>query len=290
MRTLAAHQRTQICVFDVDTGSTTVAFETDGVLLEAPNWHPRDAALILNGDGRLWRCGITDGELCEVELSAVPAINNDHVVHPDGVTIYLSADDGHLYRAPIDGGAAERVTRPDSTDGFMHFLHGISADGERLAFVGLRYADGVLHAPRVFTMSTLGDGYRAVTPADVAADGPEYDASGEWIYLNTEQLDGHAQIARVREDGSEMQRLTHAATVDWFPHLSPDGAHAVYLAYPPGTAGHPADCWVELMLVRGDQWRDARSVARVFGGQGTINVNSWSPDGTRFAFVAYPTG
>jgi Tol biopolymer transport system component len=288
MRVLASNQHTQVSVINVDAETTTVVFETDAVLLEAPNWHPRDDALVLNGDGGLWHLGLGDAKLRRVELSDIPAINNDHLVHPDGVTVYLSADDGHLYRAPIDGGSATRVTHASSTDGFMHFLHGIRPDGARLAFVGVRYADRVMHAPRVFTMSVAGDDYRAVTPAGVAADGPEYHPSGEWIYLNTEQFDGHAQIARVREDGLDAQRLTHAATVDWFPHLSPDHSHAVYLAYPPGTTGHPPNCRVNLMLVERDDWQHPRSVARLFGGQGTINVNSWSPNGSSFAFVAYP--
>ncbi len=92
----------------------------------------------------------------------------------------------------------------------------------------------------------------------------------------------------MRPDGSEKVRLTDNVSVNWFPHLSPDGRLAAYLAYPPGTQGHPADLWVELMLVRDSDWSAATWVARVFGGQGTINVNSWSPNNMRFAFVAYP--
>ena len=84
------------------------------------------------------------------------------------------------------------------------------------------------------------------------------------------------------------RRLPDAPTVDWFPHLSPDGTRAAYLAYPPGTSGHPADLWVAVMVVEGDAWGQAKFAARLFGGQGTINVNSWSPDNRRFAYVAYP--
>ena len=118
------------------------------------------------------------------------------------------------------------------------------------------------------------------------ADGPEYSPDGAWIYYNTEQFTGHAQIARMRPDGTGVERLSHAPTVDWFPHLSPDGRRAVYLAYPPGTRGHPADLPVELMLV-GEDWSQPRSVVNLFGGQGTINVNSWSPDSRSFAYVTY---
>jgi TolB protein len=92
----------------------------------------------------------------------------------------------------------------------------------------------------------------------------------------------------MRPDGSEQTRLPFTETVDWFPHLSPDGRAAVYLVYPPGTKGRPADHWVELMVVRNGEWDYAVCAAKLFGGQGTINVNSRSPDNRRFAYVAYP--
>src|SRR4029078_2720246 len=113
-------------------------------------------------------------------------MNTDHVVHPAGTSIYLSANDGHLYRAPIDGGSATCVTRAGSNDGRMHFLHGIRGDGQRLTSVALMYEDGVLSPGRVFTMSANGDDYRAVSPAGTAADGPEYDPAGDGIYLNND--------------------------------------------------------------------------------------------------------
>ena len=193
---------------DVREGTTTVVFETTDALLEAPNWHPGGSALVVNGEGRLWRLELTRPRLVPIEITGVPPINNDHVVHPDGSTVVVSADDGHLYRVPVEGGAAARISRDGRTDGFMHFLHGISPDGARLAFVGLRLDAGALLAPVVMTMSTDGDDYFQVTADGVPADGPEYDPRGEWLYLNTEQFDGHAQIARVRR-GRERPRAAH---------------------------------------------------------------------------------
>jgi TolB protein len=35
-------------------------------------------------------------------------------------------------------------------------------------------------------------------------------------------------------------------------------------------------------------WSSPIRTYPLFGGQGTINVNSWSPDSGRFAFVTYP--
>ncbi len=120
-------------------------------------------------------------------------------------------------------------------------------------------------------------------------DGPEYTPDGAWIYFNTERFSpGSAQIARIRPDGTGLEQLTFDERVNWFPHVAPDGSRAVYLSYPPGTRGHPADLPVELRLVEGDDWRSARIVVTLPGGQGTINVNSWSPDSRRFAYVDYP--
>ena len=33
--------------------------------------------------------------------------------------------------------------------------------------------------------------------------------------------------------------------------------------------------------------RNIAILAKLFGGQGTMNVNSWSPDGRKLAFVSY---
>jgi Tol biopolymer transport system component len=129
-----------------------------------------------------------------------------------------------------------------------------------------------------------------LTATPHAEDGPEYSPEGRWIYFNTEQFSdrpGHAQIARMRPDGSALEQLTFDDNVNWFPHVSPDGTSAVYLRYPPGTQGHPADLDVSIQLVQ-DDWRAPTLVAELVGGQGTINVNSWAPNADRFAFIDYP--
>ncbi len=122
-------------------------------------------------------------------------------------------------------------------------------------------------------------------------DGPEYSPDGAWLYVNTEDFGnqpGHAQLARIPAEGGPMEHLVTSETVDWFPHLSPNGEYASYISFPTGTLGHPADLDVEVRLVHTSDW--GKPVARfpLFGGQGTINVNSWSPDSRQFAFVAYP--
>jgi TolB protein len=122
-------------------------------------------------------------------------------------------------------------------------------------------------------------------------DGPEYSPDGAWLYFNTEEFAsrlGHAQLARTPVEGGHIERLVESESVDWFPHLSPDGELESYISFPPGTLGHPPDLDVEVRLVRTANWREVVWRFPLLGGQGTINVNSWSPDSRRFAFVAYP--
>lgn len=206
--------------------------------------------------------------------------------------MFVSAyDDWHLYRAHLASGQATRISGKEGPEGTLHFLHGVSPDGRQLAFVGVQADITSMNftfiSANICTMAAEGTGYRAITKSSAPNDGPEYSPDGAWTYFNTESFSGHAQIARMRPDGSRVTRLTDAPTVDWFPHLSPDGTRASYLAYPPGTKGHPADLWVRVMSVEGDIWADAKVAAHIFGGQGTINVNSWSPDSKCFAFAAY---
>ncbi|SBS72107.1 biopolymer transporter Tol [uncultured Microbacterium sp.] len=292
-RSLAAGQVSRIQVFDVRSGTSRVVHVDHAVLLEAPNW-TSTGDLVLNGDGLLWRMpadGSTPPSI--VLLEGLPELNNDHVLSPDRATVYMSANDGHLYAAPVGGGAVRRVTAPAA---HWHFLHGVSPDGERLAYVALDPEDG-WDSGTLHIVGVDGAGDRAVTAGRGPDDGPEFDPTGEWVYFNTERFSatpGHAQIARIRPDGTGLEQLTFDDRVNWFPHLDPTGRFAVYLSFPPGTTGHPADREVRLHLVDGaadaDAWEDATVAVELDGGQGTINVNSWSPDGTRFAFVDYPVG
>ncbi|NYD78615.1 TolB family protein [Arthrobacter cupressi] len=290
-RTLQAGQRSEVWIASV-TGESTMLYSTHELLLEAPNWTLDGSALVLNGDGKLWKLDASTAELTEVPLTGIPDLNNDHVLAPDGETIFLSANDGHIYRAPLAGGTAERIT---TDDGSFHFLHGVSPDGKELAYVGIEGGD-FSQPGRLVTMASDGGAAAAVDVGQVDAgpghcDGPEYSPDGKWLYLNTESFGtapGHAQLARIRVDGTGFERLLESDTVDWFPHLSPDGRYAAYLRFPAGTQGHPADLPVAVVLVSTGDWPTPLHSWPLFGGQGTLNVNSWSPDSERFAFVAYP--
>ena len=211
------------------------------------------------------------GGLARVDFESLPELNNDHVLDPDGEHIYMSAADGHIYRGRVGGGPVDRVS-PE--DGCWHYLHGVSPDGARLAYVQIDEFDdrGKLalmepHGPAVVVDTGTGH-----------LDGPEWSPDGSWIYFNTESFTekpGHAQLARIRDAGGSVQRLVTSDTVDWFPHLSPDSQSAAYIAFPAGTLGHPADLDVEVRVVATSDWATPVRRYPLFGGQGTINVNSW---------------
>jgi TolB protein len=286
-RTLTPGQRAQVWIGGPDLEQPELLFETAEMLVEAANWSLDGAALYLNANGSLWRLEVARPEtgLVYIAYDDLPELNNDHVLDPNGVDIYMSAMDGHIYRGALAGGSVDRVS-PE--DGARHFLHGVSTDGSRLAYVQV----GEFSDPgRLAVIKSSGGRPTLVDTGDGHLDGPEWSPDGRWIYFNTESFTadpGHAQLARIPDAGGDMERLVASDTVDWFPHLSPDSRWATYIAFPAGTLGHPADLDVEVRLVATSDWSTPVKRYPLFGGQGTINVNSWSPDSSRFAFVAYP--
>jgi TolB protein len=286
-RTLRPGQRAEVWIAEVAGGSSQLVYSTDTLLLEAPNWAPDGGGLLLNGDGLLWRLELEpEAALQLVPIEDLPPINNDHVLDAKHGLIYLSANDGHIYVAPVEGGTAKRITHDPSR---FHFLHDVGPNA-MLAFVDIPRSD--LSVPgRLALISTAGGETHYPETGSSHLDGPEYSPDGAWLYFNTEEFasrPGHAQLARMPSEGGRIERLVDSESVDWFPHLSPNGELANYISFPPGTLGHPADLDVEVRVIRTTNWRDIVWQFPLFGGQGTINVNSWSPDSRRFAFVAYP--
>lgn len=289
-RELAPGQTAELTIFDIETGDRSVIF-TSSEVIEAPNWTPDGNDLIFNAGGQIWRIDRQGQGMPElIDTAPLADLNNDHVLSPDGSTLYLSSDDGHLYAVAVAGGTPRRVSNQHH-EPFHYYLHGISPDGAELAYVAVE--GGPDHRRiNLFTIPAAGGPDRRLSDIDKPNDGPEYSPDGRWIYFNSERAaatPGHAQIFRMLRDGEGVEQLTHDERVNWFPHPSPDGRWIVYLSYPPGTLGHPPDedVILRLMAPDGGVYRD---LVRLFGGQGTINVNSWSPDSRRFAYVAYPKG
>ncbi|ALE04443.1 biopolymer transporter Tol (plasmid) [Arthrobacter sp. ERGS1:01] len=296
-RQLRDGQRAELWVIDVDTAAATLRLSSDTLLFEAPNWSPDGASLVLNGDGRLFRLGVDDGDLEEIALGGAGEINNDHVISPDGRTAYVSSEDGHIHAVPLGGslgdssqddGGARRVTN-DHGGGFRHYLHGVSPDGQLLAYIGLSVDGAGMVRTNVHTIPAAGGPDAQLTDDSFPDDGAEFSPDGQWIYFNSERGSaepGHAQLFCLPAGGGTLEQLTFDERVNWFPHPSPDGTRIAYVSFPPGTLGHPADVDVVVRVLEADG--TVRDLAHVFGGQGTMNVPSWDPTGRRIAIVAYP--
>ena len=287
-RTLKPGQRSQLFTYDLDTGASTLVAESTTVLFEAPNWTVDGEWLIVNGDGLLQRVPAAGGELEPIEVPGLPLLNNDHVLSPDGTSAYVSGFDGHLHQVDLVARTSRQVSN-DHGPAFIHFLHGVSPDGRLLAYIGMDLLpDGGVRT-NIYTVPTAGGPAVQLTDSPAPHDGSEFSPDGDWLYFNSERgsdVPGHAQLFRMRLDGSGIEQLTRDERVNWFPHLSPDGTQVVYISFPAMTLGHPADLDVVLRLL--GPHGVGTDLVHLFGGQGTMNVPSWAPDSTRFAYVAYP--
>jgi len=285
-RRLLDGQISRLCVYDIDTREVTVLHETDEHVLEAPNWSVRDDELYVNQNGLMHRIPADgSGALTLVDTGAVTDANNDHVLSPDGATLYLSTAAGEIHAVALDTGETRRVSNPHETP-FRYYLHGISPDGVTLSYVGHDVEAGTFD---LYLVPAAGGEDTRLTDTRFHHDGVEYAADGSALYFNSDrgsERRGHSQLFRMNPDGSGVVQLTHDERVNWFPHEAPVGGALVYLSYEPGVSGHPANLPVELRLRH--EGAGPEVLRSLFGGQGTVNVNSWSPDGRRFGFVEYP--
>lgn len=270
--------------YNVVTGEREVLHEFDH-LIEAPNWTKDGSALIYNSRGRIWRYDLATGESELIDTGFADNCNNDHVLSADGKSIAVShSEEGWLsqvYILPLTGGEPRLVTEKAPS-----FLHGWSPDGRSLAYCAFRDME---NGADIYAIPAEGGEEVQLTDAKGLNDGPEFDPSGEYIWFNSVRT-GLMQAWRMKADGSEQTQITFDEGWNtWFPHVSPDGKKVVTISYKKGDllpGEHLPHKNVELRLMNPDG-SNVETVVRLFGGQGTINVNSWSPDSTRFAFVSY---
>jgi TolB protein len=267
---------------DVQTGVRTVLKAFDHVI-EAPNWTRDGKFLVYNSRGRIYTFALESGEINEVDSGFAIDCNNDHVLSPDNSQIAVShfteADaKSRIYRLPLTGGKPQLVTEEGPS-----YLHGWSPDGLRLAYCAERSGQY-----DIYTISVQGGPETQLTNLPSLDDGPEYSPDGRHIWFNSTRT-GLMQVWRMETDGSNPTRMVQEEANCWFPHVSPDGKQVVYIAYAKGDVApgdHPANKNVEIRLIPAEGG-PSRTVVKLFGGQGTMNVNSWSPDSRTIAFVSY---
>lgn len=265
-------------IYSLKTGQSRELMQTPRHI-EAPNWDPDGKTLLVNGEGHLFRVPLDAPELIPVETDFADRCNNDHGISPDGTQIVIShntPEGSAVYTLPATGGTPTPVTKASPS-----YWHGWSPDGKNLAYVAKR---GEGHYD-IYSIPVGGGAETRLTFGEGHCDGPDYTPDGEWIWYNCART-GHAQIWKMKADGTDHQQIFEDEYVNWFPHPSPTGDTVLFLAFPPGTEGHPPNKDVSLRLIDIDG-KNMRTVASFNGGQGTINVPCWSPDGSEFAYVRY---
>ncbi|WP_353481064.1 hypothetical protein [Haliscomenobacter sp.] len=276
-------------VLNVFSGTRKVVYESP-VKFEAPNWMPDGKKLLFNSKGSIWTIPVDGSEApTKVNTDFADRNNNDHVISFNGKMLGIShhrqglfGGGSTVYVLPLAGGTPKMVTEKTPS-----YLHGWSANNKEVYYVARR--DTARNSPYHVFKANIDSGVETqLTNFKFGhVDGPEGSPDGQWIYYNGSQS-GTMQLWRMKPDGSAHEQLTFDQYNNWFPHISPDGKWIAYISFPDdiNPSDHPA-CKVvslKLMPVGGGF---PKTIAFLYGGQGTINTPSWSPDSKHISFVSY---
>lgn len=276
--------QSELIMLNIETGEEKIILK-EPRHFEAPNWSRDGKFLLINADGFLERISPEGKNLGKVNPDYVNNCNNDHGLTFDGKTLIFSKNDkeagsganSRVYTVPMKGGKSKLIT-----ENFPSYWHGVSPNGKTLLYVGLRNGEWDIYKMDVDDKKEI-----RLTSSKGLDDGPEYSYDGNWIYFNSYRT-GQMHLYRMKPDGSQQEQLTDDELDNWFPHPSPDGKSLVYISYLENQNGqHPfgKDVKLRLYTIKNSNIKDLTPI--FYGGQGTINVPSWSPDGKYIAFVRY---
>ena len=268
-------------VLNVESGEREVIY-TSPRSIQAPNWTPDNKTLIYNGDGLIYTFDLDKKQPTVLNTGEVKNNNNDHVLSFDGKMLGLSSGVSELggsiiYTVPTEGGTPKQITPQGPS-----YLHGWSPDGQKLIFTGQRNDEF-----DIYQVPSNGGEEVRLTDSEGLDDGSEYTPDGEFIYFNSNR-EGSMRIWRMKADGSEQEAVTDDQFHDWFPHISPDGKQIAFLSFlkeEVESGDHPfyKHVYLRLMPITGGE---PKVIAYIYGGQGTINTPSWSPDSKHVAFIS----
>ena len=270
-------------VYDLASGKSELIL-TEKRHFEAPNWSRDGKFLLINAYGKLEKISPKGEKLGELNTGSVAKSNNDHGYSFDGKTLFISSGkpeikggSSFIYKVGAEGGEPIQLTPLTPS-----YWHGVSPDMKTMVYCASRNGNFDIYA-----MSTNGGEEIRLTTNESLDDGPEYAPDGKHIYINSYRS-GMMQIWRMKADGSEPEQMTYDAHSNWFAHIAPNNQVATIITYMEDQKqAHPFGHQVKLSLLN-LKTKEVKDLTEAFyGGQGTINVPSWSPDGKKFAYVRY---
>lgn len=271
-------------VMEVSTGHRKI-LHSNANSIQAPNWTPDGKTLIYNSEGLLYRYNLSTGKIDPLNTGFATKNNNDHVLTFDGSLMGIShhnAEDDNqstLYYLPVAGDATPVQVTP--TGAGNSYLHGWSPDNKKMLFTGYRKGQYDIYSVDISTGTEV-----QLTDQETLDDGSEYSPDGNHIFFNSARS-GRMQLWRMKADGSNQIQLTHDEYNDWFPHVSPDKKSIAFISFPKDidVNDHPfyKHCLLRVMPYDGGT---PRIIGYLYGGQGSVNVPSWSPDSKFISFVS----
>ena len=268
-------------VMNVFDGVRKVIYEDKQ--FEAPNWMPDGSELLFNMRGSIYTIPVEGGNIKKINTGFATSANNDHCISFDGKYLAISHDESagsNIFYLPLAGGEPIRITEQAPS-----YLHGWSPDGKEVVYVARRDGNP---AYDIYRKNIKGGKEIRLTnnQANEHVDGCEYSPDGKYIYYNGSVNGGTMQIWRMKPDGSGKEQLTFDENNNWFPHISPDNKWIAFISFAPDIElnSHPQYQKVTLRLMP-TSGGAPKVIAWLYGGQGTLNVNSWSPDSKSIAFV-----
>ncbi len=253
---------------------------------EAPNWMPDGKKLLFNMEGSLYKIPIEGGKLEKLNTGFANQNNNDHGISFNGKILAISHHrDGFpgggstVYTVPIEGGEPKLVTVDTPS-----YWHGWAPNNKDVVYVAQRNKEDIYNIYK----ASIEDGKETQLTNFKSGhvDGPEYSPDGKYIYYNSTES-GTMQLWRMNPNGSNREQITFDEWNNWFPHISPDGKWILYLSFPSDIPVNSHPSYKRVMLrIMSTKGGKSKVVAYLYGGQGTINVPSWSPDSKYVAFVS----
>jgi len=206
-------------------------------------------------------------------------------VPPSVWSIAISPDSARI----VSGSADSAIRIWDETTGdLLHVIKGHSDVVTSVAYLpnGKTIVSGSKDGTVRLWDADSGQLLRTLTEHSGQIRAVAVSPDGKTIFFISDRS-GKMQLWRMGANGSGQTQMTFDDHNNWFPHVSPDGKTILFISFPPDIPANDHPFYRRVYLRRMAAGGGTPTVvAYLYGGQGSINVNSWSPDNRMVAFVS----